>query len=703
MKLSDFAKQLGVSELKIREYSKEIGKEIPENKSVLNKALAKEIEDGLKEGVRDEGRGTEKIVNDKKKINKNVETENLLSKIDNKKEEVEVKVEKPLSDKDDGKSVDAEGDVLQTGVPVKPIMTVKSFSEAVKLPVTKVIMQLANDGFMANINEKIDFDIMELLSDELEVDIYLDDSVSEIEKHLDMDLAKLMEIDKKNGVTRAPVVSVIGHVDHGKTSLLDAIRKTSVVSGEAGSITQSIGAYQVDIDGQPITFIDTPGHEAFIAMRRRGVHITDIAILAVSSNEGVKPQTKEAISHAKDAGVPIIVAITKVDLEDANVEKVKTELSELELIPEEWGGDTIMVETSKNDKSTLDKLLESILLMAEMLELKADSTRTAIGSVIEANVDKKIGNVASVLIHTGTLNCRDIITIGGTYGKVRTLTNDCSVKVQSATPSMPVQITGLSKAPFVGDILKVVKTEKEAKKLTALFARESAKRSEAESLTSEVITNKEKDFKGIQIILKVDTKGSKEAIIDALAKVKTEHAYIKVVRSDVGSISQSNVLLANAVKSYVVSFGVGYSSLEVEQEARRRGVKVYQFNIIYKLVEDLTQLMLSSLEAEYEDIDSGTLTVKQVFLTKKKFMIVGGKVEEGMIEINSSVRVMRGEGEEQEQVGVGNITGLQKGPSKVGRVAVDEECGVTYEGNVKLVEGDVLQFYKTVEKKVVLQ
>ncbi len=585
---------------------------------------------------------------------------------------------------------------------VPPVASVKEFSDLIHIPATKVIMQLIQDGFMVNINESIDFDVMSLVGEELGIRIELDTAAATLQSMVSVDLGVLLAEDKKGGVTRSPIVSVMGHVDHGKTSLLDTIRKSNVVDKEAGSITQSIGAYQVHVHDRDITFIDTPGHEAFIAMRKRGVQSTDIAILAIASNEGVKSQTKEAISHAKEAKIPIIVAITKKDLPDANIDKVKTELSEIGLVPEEWGGDVMMIPVSKHDIESINKLLDAVLLQADIMDLKADPKRPAIGTVIESNFDAKLGKIATILIHTGSLSVRDTFVIGSTFGRVKNLLNDRRKTVEKAGPAMPVMITGLNDLPHVGDVLQVVANEHEAKKLSDTIAekRGTSGKSASDIGLELLSTSKEGDaMKGICIVLKADTIGSLEAIKDSLGKIKTENAKIKIVRGRTGNISQSDVLLANATDSDLVAFNVDFASPDVKHEANAKNIEIHHYNIIYKLVEDLTQKMLESLAPEFEDVDLGILKIKKIFFTEKDSMIIGGKVSESQIEPNVKVKIYRNDA----QVSTGEILDIQRGPSKVVAVQVGEDCGATFKGKFKLKEGDELHFFKTVQKKVELQ
>ena len=658
MKLSEAAQQIGITEDHIRTIAIGIGQEIPANKSVISKAFFEDI---------------------KKNIPSDAQADTQVDA-----QEKETLITDP------------------NAYLVPPVVCVKNFAEIINVPATQVISELVKNGFMITINENIDFEIAALIAEELEVSITLDAKAKETHDFFAGDLKNLLEEDKKNGSIRPPVVSVMGHVDHGKTSLLDAYRQSDVVSLESGGITQSIGAYQTKINDRLITFIDTPGHEAFIAMRRRGVQATDIAILVVAANESVKSQTIEAISHAQQADIPIIVAITKCDLADANIEKVKTDLAEHNLLSEEWGGDIMMIEVSTKTKQGLDDLLESVLLMADVAELKANPDRPAVGSVIESNVDINLGKIATVLIHTGTIKIRDSFVIGAAYGKVRTLLNDHSKQTKKAVPSEPILITGLNSLPEVGDILKVVTTEKEAKALALDFEKKRADNNEQnKDLSLDFITSrvKEESFKGIRVVLKTDTLGSLEAVKEQLATVKTDNARIKIIRARTGNISQSDIILAESSGAHLVGFSVNFASPDVEKEAKQRNIRTHNHSIIYKLVEELGKVMLESLEPEFEDVDLGVLEVKKVFLTEKNFMIVGGKITEGEVEKNAKVKVYRAD----KQVATSEISKVQRGTSQVKQVVKGDECGVQFQGKFRVKEGDNLHFYKTVEKKFELQ
>jgi len=580
-------------------------------------------------------------------------------------------------------------------------ITVKNFAEVLQIPLVEVMTTLVKNGFMLNLNSLIDFDIASIIAEELNKNVHLienvDDNKSEIEE---IDLGVLInEKDKANLKERAPIVSIVGHVDHGKTSLLDYIRKTNVVDKEAGAITQSIGAYQIEHDDKKITFLDTPGHEAFVAMRRRGVRATDIAILVVAADDGVKPQTIEAINHIKEAGIPLIVAINKIDKEGANLMRIKEQLTEHNVLIEEWGGSVIIVPVSAKTGEGIDKLLETILLLAEMQELKANPSRQAIGTVIESNLDKKLGAIATIVVHTGTLHPRDIVVIGEAYGRTRALINHNKKSVKEAGPSVPVLITGLNKVPQVGDILKVVPNERFAKNLAENVAkkREESKRNK-ESLDLELITKKVKEnkLKGINIILRADTEGSLEAIRNSLSKIKTKNARIRVIRSKTGDVVVSDINLAQLSNALIVSFNTKINP-ESKMKAQDNNIEVLTFNIIYKLVEELTERLLTSLEKEYEEIELGTAEILKVFLTKKDFMICGINLKTGLVKKKSKAKIFR----KKELIGEIDIPKVQIIAKEVSRIEAPAECGIRAE-KLKVEEGDKLEIFELVEKKIEL-
>jgi len=652
MKISQLAKQLNISEDKVLEAILMFDTEYSEDQENIKKNVIKKVED---------------FINEKGKSEPEEETE---------------------------KNNESIG--------INKTITVKAFAEILQIPLVDVMTTLVKNGFMMHLNSVIDFEIAAIIADELDKTVHEINEIdagntSEIEE---IDLGVLLhEKDKANLSERAPIVSVVGHVDHGKTSLLDYIRKTNVVSKEAGAITQSIGAYQVKYKEKEITFLDTPGHEAFVAMRKRGVRSTDIAILVIAADDGIKPQTIEAIHHIKEAGIPLVVAMNKCDKEDANPSKLKEQLAAHNILLEEWGGNTIGVEVSAKTGKGIDQLLESVLLVGEMAELKANPNRNAIGTVIESNLDQKLGASATVVIHTGTLYPRDIVIVGEAYGRVRSLLNHKKKSIKKAGPAVPVLLTGLNTVPQVGDILKVVPNERMAKNLTQNLAqkREKSKR-QKESLDLELITRrvKEKRLKGISIILRADTEGSIEAIKNSLSKVKTKDAKIRVIRSRTGDVSDSDLSLAQLSNAYLIIFNTGIST-EAQSQAQDNNIEILKYNVIYKLVEELTARMLSSLEKEFEEIALGKAEILKIFLTKKDFMICGIDLKSGIVKKRSKARVIRN----GEIVGIIDIPKVQIVAQEVSKMEAPTECGIKVE-KLQIQEKDVLEIFELIERKIEL-
>ena len=570
-------------------------------------------------------------------------------------------------------------------------MTVKDLADSLGENPTVLVKKLFDLGAITNLNQAIDFSTAELLTELYD---------KELKKEETRDIYNFEEyeiLDKDEDlVNRPPVVTIMGHVDHGKTSLLDAIRETSVVSGEAGGITQHIGAYQVLVNGKLITFIDTPGHEAFTEMRARGASVTDIVIIIVSAEDGVKPQTLEAIDHAKAAKVPIIVAINKMDLPNANPDKVLTELSEAGLTPEEWGGDTLVNKISAKTKMGIDELLENILLIAEMEDLKANPNRYATGSVIEARLDKNIGSVVTALIQNGTLRLGDPVVVGTNYGKVRTLKNEHGENIAVAGPSTPVEITGLNDLPIAGDRFMAFETEKEARKVSEerkLRAKEA--NTNRSGMTLEDLFSKVKEgTKSISVVLKTDVKGSEEAIKQSLAKINSHDVKVDVIRSGVGTITESDIVLANASNAIVIGFNVRPSN-KTASLAKEYGVDIRLHNVIYKIVEELEDAIVGMLDPEYEEKVLGEAEVRQLFKFSKVGTIAGCYITDGIIKNGDKVRLVR----DGIVVYDGSIASLQRGKDKANEVKKGIECGITIENFSDIKEGDKLEAYALEEVK----
>lgn len=586
----------------------------------------------------------------------------------------------------------------KTGViEIPAVISVKEFSEKCGLPVTDVIANLFKNGIMATINQKIDFDTAAVVATDLEMEVKMKEKEVTSEELFAGDLkALLFEEDKSLLEERPPIVTVMGHVDHGKTKLLDAIRNTDVVAGESGGITQHIGAYQVKKNGHLITFLDTPGHEAFTSMRARGAKVTDIAILVVAADEGVKPQTVEAINHAKEAGVPIIVAINKIDKANANIDKVKGELVEFGLQSEDWGGKTVMAPVSAHTGEGLDSLLEMILLVAEMETLKANPNRMAVGTVVESNLNPSLGPVATVLVNTGTLEMGDSIVVGNTIGRVKTMQNHKGENLKNVPPSGSVQISGLNKVPKAGDILQAFKNEKIAKeRLNQVVELKRQQEinddgSMVERIVSQINTG---DINYLKLVVKADTKGSLEAILQALNKIKNEDVAVKAIHCGVGNISDTDVVMASASQALLVGFHVT-ANTHVRKLAEKERVDIKDYVIIYKLTEDIKAILSGMLEPEINVVELGKMEIKQIFLDKKKWLIAGCKVIQGKVQKDSMVRVMRS-GEMLFETRLESLKHVQQDVSELEK---GSECGVRIKVLQQVEVGDILEVFK-VEKK----
>lgn len=570
-------------------------------------------------------------------------------------------------------------------------MTVGALAEAIGCSAANLITKLMTNGIMSNLTMPISFEDAEVVS--LEYNKVLKrDTTQDITNFEEYEIVD----SKEDLVKRPPVVTIMGHVDHGKTTLLDTIRHSKVVSTESGGITQAIGAYQIVHNGEPITFIDTPGHAAFTAMRARGTSVTDIVIIIVAADDGVMPQTKEAIDHAKAAKVPIIVAVNKMDKPDANPNKVMEEMAALNITPEEWGGEYPFVKISAQTGQNIDELLETILATAEMLELKANPNRYAVGSVIESKLDKHVGGVASILIQNGTLRIGDPIVIGTNYGKVRTMKNDLGQDVVSAGPSTPVEITGLQGNPEAGDKFMSFESETQAKEVAEkrkLIARDQKFKKENISLDS-LFQAIDEGTKEINIILKTDVKGSEEALKNSLQKIEVKGVKINIIRSDIGTITESDVVLANASNAIIIGFNVAPSP-QTKEMAKEYSVDIRLYNIIYKAIEDMEAAMQGMLDPEFEEKIFGRAEVRKIFTFSKVGKIAGSYVTDGLIKSNSKIRVIR----DGIVIHDGNIAGLQRGKDSVKEVKKGFECGITLESYSDLKEGDILESYDMVEVK----
>jgi len=574
-------------------------------------------------------------------------------------------------------------------------LTVKELAERIGVHEAEVIKRLFLKGMMATINQTIPLETAEAIVADLglEVEMY-DPSLEGPEEVVE-------DIDTSKLVSRPPVVTIMGHVDHGKTSLLDAIRNTRVAAGEAGGITQHIGAYQVEIHDKPITFLDTPGHEAFTAMRARGAKATDIAILVVAADDGVKPQTIEAINHAREAGVPIMVAINKIDKPEAQPDQVKQQLTEFGLVAEEWGGQTVMVPVSAKQRIGISELLEMILLVAEVQELKADPDRHARGLVIEAELDPKMGPKATVLVQNGTLSVGDHFAVGAIAGKVRAMLNDQGRRVKSAPPALPVVITGLSAVPRAGDIFQVYEDERKAKAIAAERAEaERAKdlAEKAKHLTLGAISDAAKggglgDLKELRLVLRADVKGSLEALTQSLLNLnKDEGLALRIILANTGDVTESDIDLASASNAIVIAFHTGVSD-RARAKADVDAVEVRQYDVIYKLREDMEKALKGMLEPEFEEVFTGRSEVLKIF-TFEKTVIAGCMVREGKMQRNLKAKVMRG----RQAVYEGKLDHLKRFKDEVKEVQQGYDCGISFGEFNDLQIGDFIEVYSLVEK-----
>ena len=576
----------------------------------------------------------------------------------------------------------------QIKITVPEEISVGELASLLRMTATEVIKALMKLGMMVTVNEVIDYDTAEIVATELgakvekEVVVSIEDKIIEEEDEND-----------ENAVSRPPVVCVMGHVDHGKTSILDAIRNTDVTSTEAGGITQAIGAYQVVTpDKQVITFLDTPGHAAFTAMRARGAMSTDIAVLVVAADDGIMPQTIEAINHAKAAGVEIIVAINKMDKEGANPDRVMQQLTEHELVPEEWGGDVICVPVSAKTKMGIDKLLETILLVAEMCELKANPNRTAKGVVIEAKLDKGRGPIATLLVQNGTLRSGDIIIAGTAVGKVRAMTDYRGRKINEAGPSVPVEIMGLDQAPMSGDLFNAVSDEKLARQLVEQ-RKEEAKEEEFKAFQKVTLdtlfdTLQDGEMKELNIIVKADVQGSVEAVKQSLLKIENDEVKVKIIHGAVGTVSESDVMLASASNAIIVGFNVGVEPT-AKENADREGIEIKTYDIIYDAIEDIENAMRGMRAPKYRDVDTGTVEVREVYKISSAGTIAGSLVTSGTIRRDGKVRVIRN----GKQIADVEIANLKRFKDEVKDVSSGYECGISLKDFDDIRQGDILEAY----------
>ena len=615
-----------------------------------------------------------------------------LKKKKNKNKQKDIKDAKKAMYKNKEKLVSNNDEKDKDVISYKEGMNVKDFAEELSISVSEVLKKLMSLGIIANMNATLSFDDASVLALEFNKTLKRQEAmdISNFEKFEVTD-------DPKDLEPRPPVVTIMGHVDHGKTSLLDAIRKSSVVSGEFGGITQHIGAYQVTYNNKKITFIDTPGHAAFTEMRARGASITDIVIIIVAADDGVMPQTKEAIDHAKAANVPIIVAVNKIDKPGADSERVMREMSENGLTPDTWGGDTLFVNISAKTHEGIDNLLDNLLFVAEMQELKANPKRYAMGTVIESKLDKNVGPVITLLIQNGTLRLGDPIVAGEFFGKVRTLKNDLGEEVVDALPSTPVEVTGISGVPTAGDKFMAFESEKQAHSV-------AEQRSEVAKLKSNTLASAislddlfgriSEGQKEVNIVLKADVKGSEEAVKNTLSKINVEGCKLNVIRSGVGAITESDIVLANASSAIIIGFNVRPSA-KILDIAKEYGVDVRLHNIIYKVVEEMEAAMKGMLDPEYEEKNIGQAEIRKIYKFSKTGNIAGCYVTDGVIKANAKARVVR----DGVVIYDGEINTIQREKDQVKEVKAGFECGITLVNYQDIKEKDVIEAYELVEIK----
>lgn len=573
-------------------------------------------------------------------------------------------------------------------IEIEDMITVGTLAEKLQLPATRLIGELMKNGVMATINERIDFDTAQIIVEELKLDVELTkapdaEPVARTKKHEHSDTA----------VARPPVVAVMGHVDHGKTSLLDAIRGAQVAKGEAGGITQHISAYQITHKDRPISFLDTPGHEAFAAIREHGAHLTDIAIIVVAADDGIKPQTIEAIRFARKAGVKIIVALNKIDKEGADANRVKQQLSEQDLLPEEWGGDTVMVEVSAKTKQGIDNLLDMILLVADVEEFKADVQVPAVGLIIESHLEQGKGPIANALVEEGTLKTGDFIVAGTTYAKIRTLQSTSGDTIAKATPSTPVIISGFKTLPQFGDEFTVVKDEKTARLQAEKLAQQRHGNAANNNMSgSELIRiiNRKKQVQEFNIIVRADVQGSLTSVIDSVKALDTDEVAVHIVSSGVGAVTENDIHHANTSGAVIYGFNVD-APTNIKRLASRDKVHIRLYKVIYELIDDVKEELTKLLVPEIVETETGRLVVKAVFKTTKTDIICGGEVTKGRLTVPAFAHVVR----DKQRIAEVEVVKLQRGPQETKEVLEGEMCGVSLVTSAKLElqEGDWLEFF----------
>ncbi len=686
IRIYELAKELNISSKKLIELLlEEFGVKVKNHMSAIEEEDADLIKEFMEEN-KEEGEEGEEKEKDKKNDLTNKKSHKRGNKNGNAKE---------VNKKDDRqKEKGLKNEDLQESIKIEDTIIVKEFSEKIGKPSTEVIKQLIFMGVMAAINEEIDFNTAKKLGEKFNITV--------LREEKDIDKEAVEQEDEEDEDTnlekRPPIITVMGHVDHGKTSLLDAIRKSHVTATEAGGITQHIGAYTVNINGEKITFLDTPGHEAFTAMRARGAQITDIVILVVAADDGIMPQTAEAINHCKAADVPIVVAINKIDRPGANVDKVKQGLTDYDLIPEDWGGNTICIPVSAHTKEGIDTLLEMVLLTAEMLELKANPHRNAKGTVIEAKLDKGRGAVATLLVQNGTLHIGDSVIVGNTYGRIRAMFDDKGKKIKSAGPSIPVEILGLSEVPAAGDRFHQVKDEKTARDIAGKRKQkvreeylQSTHKVSLENLYSQI---KEGKVKELNVIVKADVQGSIEALKQSLQKLSNEEVKVRVIHGAVGAITETDVTLAAASNAIIIGFNVR-PDINAQNAAEKESVDIKTYRVIYDAIEDIKAAMVGMLEPDYKEVILGKAEIRQTYKISNVGTIAGCYVVQGKVVRNSKVRIIR----DGIVIFESELASLKRFKDDVKEVAEGYECGLSIDKFNDIKEGDIVEAYAMEEVK----
>ncbi len=694
MSVNEYAIDINKTTDEVMKMCENLGIKVNDSEDLLDEEAITELDNAFQNDEIDEDIESIEVVVDNKKVNNDnvINKQKLKKKVDNVKTKKDFANKKKAMYKNKEKLISNTPTNNENIILYKENMTIAELSKALNINSGELIKKLFSLGVMATINNSITFENAEIL---------VLDYNKELKREETADVTNFEEfeiIDNEEDLkTRPAVVTIMGHVDHGKTTLLDTIRKTDVAGKEAGGITQTISAYQVNYNGKTITFIDTPGHAAFTEMRARGANITDIVIIIVSAEDGVMPQTKEAIDHAKAANVPILVAINKIDKPDANPEKVTQELTEYGLMPDSWGGDTIYTNISAKVGTGIDELLENILLVAEMQEYKANPNRYATGTVIESRLDKHLGPIVTVLIQNGTLRLGDPIVVGHAYGKVRTLKNDKGEEITQAQPSMPVEITGLNETPSSGDRFMSFESEKQARniaeqrKIQAKIKENAPKQSVS---LDELFSKIQEGVKEINVIIKADVNGSSEAVKNSLEKIDVEGVKVKVIRSSVGAITEGDIVLAKASNAVLIGFNVRPNN-SIKDYAKESGVEIRLYDIIYKAVEEMEAAMKGMLDPEYEEKVIGSAEVRELFKFSKVGTIAGSYIIDGIIKRDAKARIIR----DGVVIYDGNINSLQRGKDAVKEVKKGLECGITMENYSDIKQGDIIEAYEMVEIK----